>query len=56
MLLDEERAEAADHRQVGRRRTPDDGTGLRPGLRIIAHQWLRSILPRARPAGHCQVA
>jgi hypothetical protein len=28
MLLDEERAEAADGRQVGGRRAPDDGAGL----------------------------
>jgi hypothetical protein len=44
MLLDEERAEAADPRQVGRRRTPDDGPGLGPELSIFAQQKLRSIL------------
>jgi hypothetical protein len=51
MLPDEERAEASDQGQVGRRRAPDDGPSLGPELSICAQQRLRSILPRVRQAG-----
>lgn len=51
MLLDEERAEASDLRQVSRGRAPDDGPGLISELIIFTLQRLRSILPRGRRSG-----
>ena len=44
MLLDEERAEASDLRQVGGGRAPDEWHGLESELIIFALQRLRSIL------------
>src|SRR5215207_377022 len=48
MLLDEERAEASDAREVGRRRAPDDG----PGLGVRWHHTRLTFLSRisGRPA------
>jgi len=46
MLLDEERAQMADHGQVGGCRAPDDWPSLGSELSAFAQQRLRSILPR----------